>query len=211
MGGVYNSTNLQVFNYGNNNPVKYTDPDGRLWKGWKEFFDEVKFSAKIAFNFDFGYDAMQYASEALDTGNYLDATIWGVNSVLEAGLDLTLCYLGAKGISQLVDKVATAASASSTSVASEVIYTTNKLNHVFGNPQHNLDKFLSKYSGNTNKALNEILKACTDVLQKTGGLVEGKIYDSVANPITVKIGDDVIRVGGIIKNGSLQIGAAYIE
>lgn len=29
-GGVYNTTNLQVFNYGNNNPVKYNDPDGRV-------------------------------------------------------------------------------------------------------------------------------------------------------------------------------------
>ena len=27
-GGVYNTTNLQVFNYGNNNPVKYNDPTG---------------------------------------------------------------------------------------------------------------------------------------------------------------------------------------
>ena len=30
--GVYNTTNLQVFNYGNNNPIKYNDPDGRLAK-----------------------------------------------------------------------------------------------------------------------------------------------------------------------------------
>ena len=29
-GGVYNTTNLQVFNYGNNNPIKYNDPDGRV-------------------------------------------------------------------------------------------------------------------------------------------------------------------------------------
>ncbi|GEM_PF-3542826 len=29
---MYNTTNLQVFNYGNNNPIKYNDPDGRLAK-----------------------------------------------------------------------------------------------------------------------------------------------------------------------------------
>ena len=27
-GGVYNSFNFAVFGYGNNNPVKYNDPDG---------------------------------------------------------------------------------------------------------------------------------------------------------------------------------------
>ncbi|MEL3909369.1 MAG: hypothetical protein P1P64_10250 [Treponemataceae bacterium] len=29
-GGVYNTTNLQVFNYGNNNPIKYNDPTGEI-------------------------------------------------------------------------------------------------------------------------------------------------------------------------------------
>ena len=29
-GGVYNAINLHVFNYGNNNPIKYNDPDGRM-------------------------------------------------------------------------------------------------------------------------------------------------------------------------------------
>ena len=29
-GGMYNSFNFAVFGYGNNNPVKYTDPDGRI-------------------------------------------------------------------------------------------------------------------------------------------------------------------------------------
>ena len=29
MGGVFNAINLHVYHYGGNNPVKYTDPDGR--------------------------------------------------------------------------------------------------------------------------------------------------------------------------------------
>ena len=29
-GGVFNTINLHVFNYGNNNPVRYVDPDGRF-------------------------------------------------------------------------------------------------------------------------------------------------------------------------------------
>ena len=38
MGGVYNTTNLQVFNYGNNNPIKYNDPDGKKIKDAIKFF-----------------------------------------------------------------------------------------------------------------------------------------------------------------------------
>lgn len=34
-GGVYNVINLHVFNYGNNNPIKYNDPDGKTPKSYK--------------------------------------------------------------------------------------------------------------------------------------------------------------------------------
>ena len=32
MGGVYNTVNLHLYHYAGNNPVKYTDPDGRITK-----------------------------------------------------------------------------------------------------------------------------------------------------------------------------------
>ena len=38
---MYNTTNLQVFNYGNNNPVKYNDPTGRISMPASAYFEEA--------------------------------------------------------------------------------------------------------------------------------------------------------------------------
>jgi RHS repeat-associated protein len=43
MGGVFNAVNLHTYHYAGNNPVKYTDPDGRfinLWAGVKFYTRE---------------------------------------------------------------------------------------------------------------------------------------------------------------------------
>ena len=55
MGGVFNVVNFQLYHYAGNNPVKYTDPDGRsvgsaLWLIYKHR-DRIKLAAKI-FNID---------------------------------------------------------------------------------------------------------------------------------------------------------------
>ena len=34
MGGIFNTVNLHTYHYAGNNPIKYTDPDGRSPKGW---------------------------------------------------------------------------------------------------------------------------------------------------------------------------------
>ena len=54
-GGVFNIVNFQLYHYAANNPVKYTDPDGRsvgsaLWLIYKHR-DRIKLAAKI-FNID---------------------------------------------------------------------------------------------------------------------------------------------------------------
>ena len=57
-GGVYNPTNLNLYHYGNNNPIKYLDPDGReeydstiTYEQWKQipgcgWFDDLSSSEK---------------------------------------------------------------------------------------------------------------------------------------------------------------------
>ena len=42
-GGAYNSVNLNLYHYGNNNPVKYTDPDGESVIGAVLFVLAVKY------------------------------------------------------------------------------------------------------------------------------------------------------------------------
>ena len=39
MGGIFNTVNLQLYHYAGNNPVKYTDPDGRIILGINEKYN----------------------------------------------------------------------------------------------------------------------------------------------------------------------------
>jgi len=43
MGGVFNLVNLNTYHYSGNNPVKYTDPDGRSQKWWKMSDTEIQY------------------------------------------------------------------------------------------------------------------------------------------------------------------------
>ena len=63
MGGVFNGINLNLFHYAGNNPIKYSDPDGRV--DWNEIDQEVIDEVKRTFNGDFGADFSQYLSKRI--------------------------------------------------------------------------------------------------------------------------------------------------
>jgi hypothetical protein len=59
MGGVFNYVNLHVYHYAGNNPVKYTDPDGRDDEDniniFKEFGDILSINIKMGLGFDLSF------------------------------------------------------------------------------------------------------------------------------------------------------------
>jgi hypothetical protein len=65
MGGVFNTVNLHVYHYAGNNPVRYTDPDGRAAG---DEFDTVTDAA-----FDFAYT---YNDDSIAQGREFGSTIY---------------------------------------------------------------------------------------------------------------------------------------
>ena len=111
MGGIYNTVNFHLYHYAGNNPVKYTDPDGRY--SVKQFFADLKFGAKTTFNFDFGLDCDRYATQCWQNGDYLNAAIWTLDSAAEKVLDVAACYFVAELVEAAVEGASMALSTTS--------------------------------------------------------------------------------------------------
>ena len=78
MGGVFNVVNLHLYHYAGNNPVKYTDPDGKITKHEDlNGTDRIKAELKDIVQGSFKYGV--FASGSI--------TLWGV---IDAGAELNL-------------------------------------------------------------------------------------------------------------------------
>ncbi len=79
----------------------------------------------------------------------------------------------------------------------------NKLNHIFGNPEHNFDGFLKMFNGDQTAAYNALLRA-TEEYVKINNIV-GRFQDIVVN-----VNGFNITVRGNVIDGIVKIGTAFI-
>ena len=115
MGGLFNCVNLNLFHYAGNNPIKYTDPDGRV--DWNEIDQEVIDEVKRTFNGDFGADFFSISKQAYNNGDFFSGFVYSLDGTAELFFDLFGIYKLAQGIGYLVDKIGVAFSTSSLSAA----------------------------------------------------------------------------------------------
>ena len=102
MGGVFNSVNLSLFHYAGNNPVRYTDPDGRV--DWDEIGNELITEIKRTFNGDFGIDFFVLSTQAYENGDYLRGFAYSLDGTAELIFDFFSLNKIAEGIEFLAKR-----------------------------------------------------------------------------------------------------------
>ena len=82
----------------------------------------------------------------------------------------------------------------------------NDYNHIFGNPDHNLEPFLAYYGGNQSAAYGAVLDVAQSYVTSNGimGIIDRY------NQITVNVCGFYITVRGNVINGVLRIGTFFI-
>ena len=237
-----------MYHYAGNNPVCYTDPNGK-------FFNVI--AAVAGGVIGAGVGAISAAIAGGSTKDVIAAAVGGaaggalagftcgasliagaaVGAVVAAGTDIAINAVQGNDLLDGVDKAAfgggvggavgivagpavatsvaslTTTGAASGSIASqyrEVInFSQNKINHIFAKGQHAFDKLLDMFNGNKNLLLNAIQQEAQKYVTEHG--MADQILTSRENPITIKIGEELIQVAGRIQNGIISIGTAFCD
>ncbi|WP_261794725.1 RHS repeat-associated core domain-containing protein [Treponema denticola] len=91
MGGVFNTVNLHVYHYAGNNPVKYTDPDGRL------LINNVSENSASAREYERNHNLryIAFLIKTLDAKGNAQIPIGNIDIILEKGLNKSLTLANA--------------------------------------------------------------------------------------------------------------------
>ena len=80
----------------------------------------------------------------------------------------------------------------------------NKLNHIFGKAEHNLDEFVHFFNGNQEQAYSALLK-------ETVKYIKANNISGMFQNITLNVNGFNITVRGNVVDGVVKIGTAFIE
>lgn len=187
----FDEQNVQLFNRyacANNNPYKYNDPDGR---------NPILIAMGIGALIGGGVNAV---SQYVSTGTVR----WqGLGGVIDAAGDgMVFGLAGVRAGTASAEAAATAnVSEKAGEAARKAALDTNKLHHIFGRAEHNLDGVVAYY-GSRDKAFQAI-KSATEAAVKADG-TKG-VFER-----TVQAGGASVTVRGIVNDGAVKIGTAFV-
>ncbi len=201
----YNSQAWDRYAYGYNNPLKYVDPDGH--NPLLIILAIIGF-AMIMSQYP-GDSAYAYQnSEGNGTIMFFGALLMVDSLIVLAGCSDDACASEVQSISDASQEVnqtnRVVNQGEGEILSNQTAVDLNKLNHIFNNPEHNLDPLVEFNNGDQATTFSEVAKEASKV---AGNYTNGQLMKG----IQVSVQGFTVTVRGTIIDGVFKIGTFFIE